>query len=441
MLRAKDDGGTPDIEATGRTLALMQTVVMSFGRNQSLGKPDLPIHHLHVYFPVQLVHKLVERMKTDLKFTDVTPEDDTKYKHNSESETNSPYIVVGTFEGLCPSNTFASLPDTPSLEGAYEYGLLDGNLGQMVSFQDTYKSALRIEVPVWPEIRQAVLPPAQAQCQLEPLGITPPATLQRVPGANAVPASHRQAQDHTTTGPSDTTNADEEAEEEEEDKYVAPEGQGCFSFRQSLLLRAKDTYAARCTGNKYEIISKWLTGLAVVFSRPNWQFLAKRGTLTATPQHLLRRYYQGGYPAALVDKRALPYVLPWHNALSESDWQHRVGWFCHSRYLHDMDALYAERAWSKFDTFYRTMDLTNPIQAMRYDQANSEQAKQAKQAEQAKQDDQAEQAEQATVPAQPTITEPSVLAGPHLADRVTAARSGSQCVDRQATTAATGSNQ
>ena len=98
-------------------------------------------------------------MKTDLNFTDVTPEDDTKYKHNSESETNSPYIVVGTFEGLCPSNTFASFPDTPSLEGAYEYGLLDGNLGQMVSFQDTYKSTLRIEVPVWPEIRQAVLPP------------------------------------------------------------------------------------------------------------------------------------------------------------------------------------------------------------------------------------------------------------------------------------------
>ena len=161
----------------------------------------------------------------------------------------------------------------------------------MASFQDTYKSTLRIEVPVWPEIRQAVLPPTQAQCQLEPLGINTPATLQRAPGTNTVPASRMQAEDHTTTRPADATNADEEAEEEEDDQHVAPEGQGCFSFRQSLLLRAKDTYAARCTGNKYEIISKWLlTGLAVVFSRPNWQFLAKRGTLTATPQHLLRRY-------------------------------------------------------------------------------------------------------------------------------------------------------
>ena len=53
-LRARDERGTPALEATGKTLALMQTVVMSFGRNQSLGKPDLPIHHLHVYFPVQL---------------------------------------------------------------------------------------------------------------------------------------------------------------------------------------------------------------------------------------------------------------------------------------------------------------------------------------------------------------------------------------------------
>ena len=91
----------------------------------------------------------------------------------------------------------------------------------------------------------------------------------------------------------------------------------------------------------------------------------------------------------------MPYVLPWHNAISEAEWQRRVGWFCHSRYLRDMDALYTERAWSSFDTFYRTMDLTNPNKALQYDQTNSEQSKQAEQAEQATQD---EQAEQTTVP-------------------------------------------
>ena len=272
VLGAKEDGDTPALEATGRTLALMQTVVMSFGRNISLGKPDLPIHHLHVYFPVQLVHKLVERM-TDLKFKDITPEEGKRYKHNSESETNSPYIVVSTFEGACPSNTFAGLPETTKLAGAYEYGLLDGNLGHMVSFQSTYKSTLRIEVPVWPEVLQAVVPKNKANARLGRPGIAPSAPPVRDHSQGAAPSSY--AQDNTAAESPSVKAADEEAEEEEDDTYVSPEGQGCFSFRQSLLLRAKDTYAARCTGNKYEIISKWLlTGLAVVLSRPNWQILA-----------------------------------------------------------------------------------------------------------------------------------------------------------------------
>ena len=97
MQKAKEEGGVPDLETTGKTLALMQTVVMSFGRNQRLGTPDLPIHHLHVYFPVQLVHKLIARMRTDLHFIEATQEKGN-YKHNKESEANSPYIVVGTKE-------------------------------------------------------------------------------------------------------------------------------------------------------------------------------------------------------------------------------------------------------------------------------------------------------------------------------------------------------
>ena len=125
---------------------------------------------------------------------------------------------------------------------------------------------------------------------------------------------------------------------------------------------------------KYEVISRWLlTGLAVVLSRQNWQLLAKRGTLTATPQDLLKRYYQIGYPAGLKDKTALRYALPIHNAITDAEWQRRVRWYCHSRYLADMDALYAERAGSRFDTFHSAMDLTNPIQAMQYDQTEVEQ--------------------------------------------------------------------
>ena len=144
------------------------------------------------------------------------------------------------------------------------------------------------EVPVWPEVLQAAPPTTQVKCHPGRLGTpAPPAGdhSRRVAPGSCVP--------HNTTVESPSArNAEEEAEEEEDDTYVPPEGQGCFSFRQSLLLRAKDTCAARCTGNKYEIISKWLlTGLAVVLSRPNWQILAKRGTLTSTPQRLLQNRF------------------------------------------------------------------------------------------------------------------------------------------------------
>ena len=153
---------------------------------------------------------------------------------------------------------------------------------------------------------------------------------------------------------------------------MPPDGQGCFSFRQSLLLKAKDTYAARSNGNKYEIISKWLlTGLAVVLSRPNWHILAKRCTLTSTPRELLRLYFRQGHPADLTDRTNLPYALPRHNAVQDAEWQHTVEWFSHARYLQDMEAVIAERTWSGVDTFYTKMNQTNPIKAA---QAEPEQA-------------------------------------------------------------------
>ena len=53
--------------------------------------------------------------------------------------------------------------------------------------------------------------------------------------------------------------------------YLAPTGQGCFSFQVGLLHRAAQTYSKRNVGNKYELISRWLlTGLAVTISRNNW---------------------------------------------------------------------------------------------------------------------------------------------------------------------------
>ena len=185
----------------------------------------------------------------------------------------------------------------------------------------------------------------------------------------SVPAT----QEETLEMPKATADPEGDEEEVEDDTYVPPEGQGCFSFRQSLLLRAKDTYSARSIGNKYEIISKWLlTGLAVVLSRPNWHILAKKCTLTSTPKDLLRLYYQQGHPADLVDKATLPYALPQQNAITAAEWQHIVTWFSHSRYIQDTDTVNAARSRSGTDIFYTTIDQTNPIRAAQEEAAQTD---------------------------------------------------------------------
>ena len=55
----KQDSSAPALEPTHNSLALMQTVVVSFARGLYLGKPELPIDHVRVYFPVQIVHKVI----------------------------------------------------------------------------------------------------------------------------------------------------------------------------------------------------------------------------------------------------------------------------------------------------------------------------------------------------------------------------------------------
>ena len=220
VLRAKDERNTPALEPNSKTLSLMQTVVMSFGRNQNLGRPDLPIHHLHVYFPAQLVHKLIDRMKA-LHFTDVTPDEGKRYGHNSESEANSPYIIVGAYDGVCSSNTFSALPNTPKLAGAYEFGILDGNLGQMVSFQSTYKSTFRIEVPVWPDVQQGVLATKKVMSGHNSPGLTSsaPSAERNTRKAISTPVT----QDEQLEMPKTTVDPEGDEEEVEDDTYVPPE--------------------------------------------------------------------------------------------------------------------------------------------------------------------------------------------------------------------------
>ena len=57
---------------------------------------------------------------------------------------------------VCVSDDYPPAPQTPSLAQAYEQGILDGSFGQQVSFQSSYKSAYRIEVPVWRKVDEGI---------------------------------------------------------------------------------------------------------------------------------------------------------------------------------------------------------------------------------------------------------------------------------------------
>ena len=313
----------------------MQTVVMSFGRNLCLGKPDLPIYHLHVYLPVQLIHKLVERMGV-LRFRDVTPEEGKRYKHNSDNEANNPYIIVGPYEGQCVSNDYPEFPNTPRLAYAYEQGLLDGSFGQMVSFQSSYKSIFRLEVPVWHNVADGL-----AVAQGDPKAAAATGMAEPVSTGEAQASGRKE----NFQGDVEAAPAPESDEEDnEEDTYVVPAGQGSFSFQQGLLLRAKETYSKRSVGNKYEIISKWLlTGLAVVISRTNWNILSKNRTLTMTPRNILHACFSWGYPADEEDKTRKPYAQPHPNSLLPATWQDQVSWMSHAGYLQVTEEFNAAR--------------------------------------------------------------------------------------------------
>ena len=90
----------------------MQTVVMSFARGLYLGKPELPIDHVHIYFPAQIVHKVTAQCEV-LKLGEVWLDARKRYKHNVDNAANNPYVIVGVYEGRCSMEQYSPIPGTP----------------------------------------------------------------------------------------------------------------------------------------------------------------------------------------------------------------------------------------------------------------------------------------------------------------------------------------
>ena len=168
---------TPAVEPSRNALALMQTGIMSFGRNLNLGKPNLPVGDTHVYFPVQIVHRLMRQFHA-LGYQEVTPQDGLGYRRNSGPErADNPYIIVQAFEMQHAYADRPALPYTPRLAKAYRQGMLDANYGQSISFPSTYKCCFRLEVPVWSDADNARSLPETAKATDAPATLAQPVSL------------------------------------------------------------------------------------------------------------------------------------------------------------------------------------------------------------------------------------------------------------------------
>ena len=354
----KKDCTTPVLEPTRNSLALMQTVVMSFVRGLYQGKAELPIDHVHIYFPVQVVHK-VDAQCIALGFNDVTPEEGKRYKHNVDNVSNNPYIIARAYEGQCTAVHYPPIPHTSKLAEAYENGMLDGSFGQVVSFASYYQTSFPIEVPLWHKVEDGVALLGKEQQGAALPMLAKPVLPDNVPS----PVSSSDAITDPLLG-ADKEAEEAEEEEAEEETYLPATGQGCYSFQMSLLQRAAQTFLKRSLGDKYGQVAKWLlTGLAVAVSRKSWHLLSKHRTCTVTPLWLLREHFQHGYVSAEKDDAKKPYAAAYVQSLYEHTWEALVTKIIRKGYIEATNKFRTAREERDEIEFYSTIDQTNPLRA------------------------------------------------------------------------------
>ena len=249
-----------------------------------------------------------------LRLEDFTPGEGTRYKHNNaQNETNNPYIVVRAYEGQFATSEHPAVPPTPNLAKAYEQGILEALVR-------------------WSPLHHPTNAAFDWRCQ------------HGIMWMKGLPK-----QRETKEGEAD------------DDTYLVPVGQGCFSFQRGLLHRAAQTYSKRSVGNKYELISRWLlTGLAIQTSRKNWNILSRNRTCTVTDFNLFRNYFLQGYPSEEKDKKKKPYALPHTHSLHASTFETAVARISYKRYLQKTTDFETARVQPGY---YATINQANPIHA------------------------------------------------------------------------------
>ena len=131
---------------------------MSFARGMTHGEQTLPINDLFVYFPAQLLPALVQSV-TDHQFQPAGLKSGWGYRTNKGGAEDNPFLAAGAYSKEMTYNNDPQMPNTPWAERAYVWRALDPSLGQSMSFPSSPQLRLRLEVPLWHDLRQARYPP------------------------------------------------------------------------------------------------------------------------------------------------------------------------------------------------------------------------------------------------------------------------------------------
>ena len=243
------------------------------------------------------------------------------------------------------------------LAEAYEYGILDGSFGQVVSFASHYQTSFRIEVPLWHKVEDGVAFLGKEQQEAALPMLAKPVLPDNVP--SPVSSSDAIADPHWAQ----TKKLRKQKRKKLKRKLTSlPRGRVVIRSIGACCKERRKPFSKRSLDDKYGQVAKWLlTGLAVAISRKSWHRLSKHRTCTVTPYWLLQRHFQQGYASDEKDAAKKPYSSAHAQSLYEDTWEALVTKIIRQGYNEGTNRFRTAREERDELEFYTTINQNNPL--------------------------------------------------------------------------------
>lgn len=111
----------------------------------------------YVYFPAQILQSLIQSIENN-QFRTADLNNGLGYRTTKDHLDDNPNLVVGAYRKTFNYAGNPGMSDTQWAARAFESRAMDPSLGQSMAFPTAAKMLLRIEVPLWPDVKVAKHP-------------------------------------------------------------------------------------------------------------------------------------------------------------------------------------------------------------------------------------------------------------------------------------------